>query len=164
MKKNIWFWGFLLLLVLNIAAISSMFIHRRAVERECGYNQNCQNPMDRYHHLKKELRLNDEQWQEFKRIRNEHHETMVFLRNSLRDNHLKVFNLVSSDSQDKVALDSLKSEICNLHNQISDESINYYKQAKSVCSEQQLNALNEHFRRMFMRPDRNPNCHPGKNN
>lgn len=160
MKKNIWFWGFILLLILNIAAISSIFLHRKSVERECRYMEDCRNSPDRFHHLKEELKMDDKQWQEFRHIRDEHHESMELFRNSLKDKHRELFELVSSESKDSLRLETIKAEICSLHNEISDESINYYIQAKSICSKEQIDALNEHFRSLFMRPERNPKCHP----
>ena len=161
LKKNFWFWGFLLLLILNITAVVSMVMHRHYVERECGYKNGCPKSNEMPKPIRECINFDDAQWAKMKEIRQTHLEEMEVLRSDLKKNHLALFDVVSSGNENQKMIDSLKQEICFIHNRISDEAIIFYKNSRAVCKPEQVKELDNHFRTMFLRPEK-PNHHSGR--
>lgn len=159
-----WFWGFIILLILNISAVSTMFYFAYKVHNHGEYYINQQNDKQsktwnsRVKTTKKgdfrnafweKMDLSDEQRIFVIEQRKNHFSKMRLIRGDLQKTQTMLFEEIRKPNPDNEKVLKFKSETLNSHKEIIEETIRYYEQLKTKLSEEQMTKLNSHFAKRF---------------
>jgi Spy/CpxP family protein refolding chaperone len=100
--------------------------------------------------LIQKLNLSEEQQQAFQQIRKSHFAKMRNLKNSLRDAQHKFFEAATQAEADSMEVAKYKAEITDLQNQITDLSLDFFKQMLNELNPEQQEIMREHYRNKFL--------------
>jgi hypothetical protein len=157
-KHPIWFWGFIILLVLNISATTAMLIASKKIhnniengtynKRVAKYHKYSNKKVDRNNKAKawKDLDFTKEQRLFIRTERKKHIEKMQVLKGQLQTTQSKLFDQLAKGEDNTK---ELKSDLLAIHDAILEENINFYEQLKSKLSEEQMQAIKAHIDRQF---------------
>lgn len=156
-RSPFWFWGFIILLILNITAITTMLIVNYS-------NDNTIYPM----HIRgainnlnqgKSMPTNNKYWNDFacskeQRLllaseRNQHFTNMKLLKEQLREMQSNLFDELENEESNTTAIKDIKDKIIVIHNAILDENINFYNQLKSELTKEQMQSVKLHLNKRF---------------
>jgi len=160
-RSTFWFWGFIILLVLNISATSTMLF------RSYRYHNNIDNPRfnkrpynQRYVKQNAVNRQNVKAWKDLdftkeQRMfiaseRKNHIEEMRILKGQLKINQSKLFDILANEDNNSSDLQELKTQFIEIHQAILDENIHFYEQLKGKLSNEQMQAVKAHIDRQFI--------------
>ncbi len=157
-RNSFWFWGFIVLLIINISAMSAMlFINYRIHNNmETGYfhSRTFKHKQTKRHNIKNkstkawsELNFTKEQKMFLKSERKKHIEQMRLLKDKLRKNQSTLFDELAKGENNKV--ENSKVRFIQIHKKILEENIHFYEQLKSKLSEEQMQAIRAHIERQF---------------
>jgi len=155
--KSIWFWGFMVLLLINISIIGSMGYFMYRVHKQPDYSGFHHRFMDRGKRghnkntkmLIKRLHLTPEQQKEMGKLRRLHFQEMKNLKMALRQNQRNLFNEAAKAQPDSAALAEYRARNIELQSQITDESLKFFQSIRKDLSPEQQQILKEHYQRTF---------------
>ncbi len=159
MKKKIWFWVLIVLVIINVAALLTIMLQRnipqpntppRLVEDLDFRGMN--------YFLRHELNLSDEQFNTFQRMRRESMEESARIMIMLHEKRNEMLNELTASQPDQEKLGNLAKEMGDLHEKLKMKTFNHFLELKALCSPEQEKKLNRFF--MDIR-ERNP--HPRRN-
>lgn len=174
-KHPIWFWGFIVLLVLNISATTAMLIASKRIHNNIEYrnyhkrvsiinNDNVKVRRKAKEKAWKDLNFTKEQKLFLKSARKKHIDKMRILKGQLKTMQSKLFNQLAKGKNDNIK--ALKDDILVIHQEILEENMDFYESLKSKLSEEQMQAIKAHIDRQFRVKDdvpgfkRNPHITP----
>ncbi len=148
-KNRVFSWIIIILLVVNISALSTIiyhgFFHKnrtfRVIEPQEGFG-------GRF--LKDELNLSSAQREEFKTSRTYFFQHTRPLFDSLMKKRIDIANEISSKKPDTLKLYKLADEWGNLHSQLKKQTIRHFLQMKSYCNPAQQEKLSSFFNDILM--------------
>ena len=156
-NKNIWFWGFMILLIINISVISSMAFVMHNIHKNADYKP--------FHHsvikdkhprhnkgtksLIMKLNLNDEQRKTMGTIRRAHFQEMRKLRQALRYNQHELFAEVYSNEPDSVTIADYRQKNIEIQERIIDESLIFFEKIRKDLDDEQQELLRAHYKAKF---------------
>ncbi len=156
-NKNIWFWAFMILLVVNIAAISTMIYTVNKIHSDASLYENAGNergfihPKRGHSHFDMEKRIqkrmgySDEQMAVMKKLRHEHLQKLRVEKTALRKVQRALFEELASENPDSNKIESLKNKMSLIQGHIIDESIDFYKKVKQNSTPEQIKKMNRFF-------------------
>lgn len=146
MKRKIWFWILIILVIINTVALITIILQRDnpqvpvpsapAEEMEFrGIN----------HFLRHELDLTDTQFTEFRRLRRESMQNSANIMRELhRKRNMMLDELVKSNPSQHT-LNKLAEDIGQLHKALKLETFNHFMELKELCTAEQRQRLNQFF-------------------
>jgi len=155
LTKNIWFWAFIIMLILNISTIISVIYFAQKVKAE---KENLYQPFQRDrspgNFLIENLNFSESQTEEFQNIYADHKTKVRSLKSKLRVlNKDLVLELTNEEvSNEKTA--EIEAEILQTHKEILKETYFFYENTKSICNDDQISELNAVFRELIANPHR----------
>lgn len=148
-SKKIWFWGFIILLILNISAVSTMFYHgkeMRARHEKSGFQFRHKSSSSDY--FTKKLGLDANQQKSVESIHKDHRSQVKLFRKLIGEKELEVFNLAKQGG-DSADFQTALAELSHLKKDVSLNSIAFYKEIKGVCTPEQYTDLDRLFERFI---------------
>jgi Spy/CpxP family protein refolding chaperone len=135
----------ILLAAINIAILATLgFHHITPKETETPAVE----PVQQGSQISRELKLTREQNNQFHKLRQNYFLQTKENRNALRQNYDLIMEELSTASPDKILLDSLAQQIGKLHVEQQRATIDHFLTLQSMCSEEQYQKLQQHFKRM----------------
>jgi len=156
-KKNFWFWGFIILFILNISIISSMgYFHYQMKSHGEKYHSTMMKK-GAFHANKAEMRKkfwSDIEFTKEERIflknsRKQHFERMKILRAKLSESQSSLFNEIRKSEPDTNKIKQYKAQSLNTQEEIIDESIFFYENLKTKLNDEQMKMINSHLSKKF---------------
>lgn len=164
-NKSIWFWGFILLLLINVSILGSLMYVMQRIHHQPDYNgfhrhfvpKKKVQKQTKKNGFVKELNMNPQQSKALKKIRQVHFKEMKRLKNELKEKQYELFIEASKDTPDNLIIIQLKKENMNLNEQIMDESLEFFKRMQQNLTPDQMEIMKNHYTRKF-----NNNTHKRK--
>lgn len=166
-NTNIWFWGFIILLIINISVIASMaFVmysfhkdadytafHKRVIKSKRANTMHSKGTKS----LIMKLNLNADQKREMGAIRKEHFQEMRKLKRALRINQHQLFEEASSDKPDSTLIAEYREKNIEIQEKIIDESLIFFKKIRQDLDKEQQALLKAHYEDKFKRTNNTQN-------
>ena len=154
-KLNPWFWAFMLLVVLNIAAVATMFrtVNKLRTDIELGPPE--QRPPLNFRRLfNGDRSFSPEQRKELNQIRQDHHLKMREIKGQIHQRHMEIIDLISQEDFAEDDLKKLREQIGKAHDAMVMETISFYENLESVCTPEQMQVIQRHMRNNDFNPER----------
>jgi hypothetical protein len=157
-QSKFWFWGFIILIIINISAISSMIyignrIHnpeyREDIPKDFRSERGRFKNNHRQHPYISALDLSDDQRSFYIKTKKEHVENMRLLKNDLEQNQATLFDEISKSEPDSAMIVELKKANIKSQQAIIDETIRFIDTLKTELDESQVKALNHMIGQRF---------------
>jgi len=156
-KKSFWFWGFIILFILNISIISSMGYFHYQMKNHGKKYQSAMSKRNAFHTNKAEMRRNFWSDIEFtkeeklflKNSRKEHFEKMKALRVKLSESQSSLFNEIRKSKPDTIKINQYKTQSLKTQEEIINESIFFYENLKTKLNDEQMKMINSHLSKKF---------------
>jgi Spy/CpxP family protein refolding chaperone len=156
-NRGFWFWGFIILVLINISILGSMAYVMYRVHNQPDYTGFHHHFMGRKHSghqpgtktLIKKLNLNDAQKQAFQEIRRNHFTKMRKLKTRLRDAQHDFFEVATQAGADSSEVAKYRAEISDLQNQITDLSLDFFKQMLNELNPEQQEIMRDYYRNKY---------------
>lgn len=162
-KTNPWFWAFLVLLLVNLAAISTMLytlndLKTNMLEQPLPPpppNTPGNPPMMNFNKIiQKNVGFSNDQIQRLRAVKITHMTHMRQFKMDLDTLQKSLFDEVAAENPDKNKIDTLKKEIATIQVSLIDESIKFYDQIKNESTPDQLQKLNNYYRQHHFKRNR----------
>lgn len=161
-NRGFWFWGFIILALINISVLGSMsyvmYRHTHQPDYQ-GFHQGFMGHHPRHNKgtrmMLKELNLNPGQRQKLQSIRKKHFAEMRQLRNQLQKAQYQFFDAVTADQPDSAIVAQYRTRITELQNKITDVSLDFYKNMKEILDPEQQEILRDFYKKRYMRGPNN---------
>lgn len=152
-NKSIWFWGFIILLIMNLSIIGTVIYYSSKIkdEKQTYYKYKFRDNGPKSFIMNR-LNFDESQKAEFSKVLDNHQKKVRSLKLNLRKSNRDLVKEVASEDPSKIKIKRLKSDILDNHNDIIEETIDFYKQTKEICNPSQLQNLNIMFEEIMMRP------------
>lgn len=154
-RSTFWFWGFIILLLLNISAITTvLFMSYRIHNNTDAMCINDRPPRSNIVNRPNVNSWEDLDFTEEQRIfiaseRRNHIEEMRILKAQLKINQSKIFDILAAGDNNLSDLKQLKTQFIEIHQAILNENIHFYDQIKSKLSNEQMQAVKTNLDRKF---------------
>ncbi|UCH14642.1 MAG: periplasmic heavy metal sensor [Bacteroidales bacterium] len=155
-KYRILIWLIIILLVINISAITTIFLgvslkdkkdirplppkteHRRHHEGEFFYRS---------------LNLSEEQHQQFKKAKHKFYSGAKNIAGQMHRKRIEFINELASEEPDTIKLQEIANEIGALHSKLKFQTYRHYLDMKRICTEEQEEELMKIFKSMLYKED-----------
>ncbi|MCK5856102.1 MAG: hypothetical protein KAG64_01355 [Bacteroidales bacterium] len=153
-NKSFWFWGFMILLLINISVVGSMSYVMYNIHKHDNYtafhHKMIKQGKPSYHNrntmpLVKTLNLNKEQRQEFRLIRKEHIMRVKSLKKQLFTTQHQLFEEAGKNAVDSVLMNEYRTKMMTLQGDIADESIQFLGEMKQQLTPEQQELMKQYF-------------------
>ncbi len=158
-NRSFWFWGFIILIIINLSALTTMFFIGRQMHQQpsFGFNQGrlfnrgslARSHGGRVNYIWNEMNLSPQQEAFFNEQRDLHFEHMTTLKGVLAKKHAQLFDEISKSKADSLLINQLKQETLAAHLAIIDETQKHYEALKKVLNEDQMQLLNTRISNHF---------------
>ena len=155
-KYRIFFWLIVVLLIINISAITTIFFGISV------WNKKDVKPLPpkteyRRHHDRRffdgSLNLNEEQHQQFKKAKHKFYSEAKKIAGQMHKKRVEFIDELASDEPDTIKLQEIASEIGMLHSKLKYQTYKHYLDMKSICTEEQEEKLIKIFKSMLYKED-----------
>lgn len=162
-NNQFWFWGFIVLAVILISAVTTMAIHTYSFHnndnRYCNSNnqQRGQRGMQSNNSgkgLQNNYNFTTQEKEFFRNERQQHQQKLRDIKSIQKRNHNKLFKEIIKKDSDNDSINKYKEVILESNTEIIEETINYYETLKTGLSEEQMKMVNKHVSRRFKRNKR----------
>ncbi|GEM_PF-1690241 len=169
-KKRLVIWGIILLVVINISAITTMFYRTRTPDifprfnnRNIRVNRNIQKnrnlrenrtSRDNYRRegahmfFVRELDFSEIQLEKFKNINNKNYEDIHIIVKQLNAKRDEMITELENKTPNMAKLDSIAIDVGNLHTKLKKITINHYLEIKNICNPKQQEKLHMMYKHM----------------
>ncbi|MDD2278907.1 MAG: periplasmic heavy metal sensor [Bacteroidales bacterium] len=144
-KYRILIGAVILLAAINIAILATLGFHHIAVKKDQASSPESQQQGFK---IARELDLTAEQNDQFHQLRQSYFLQTKENRIALRQNYELIMEELSTANPDTILLDSLAQQIGKLHVEQQHATIDHFLTLQSMCSEEQYQKLQQHFKRM----------------
>ncbi len=146
------------LLLLNIAAISSIIYQRAGVAKHTSIVTHAPFHRDRGmprqgRFLRELLELDTEQFEEFKVARHDFHMKAWEITEELREKKVEFLKELNRKKPDTSKIQKISEDIGDLHRDLRLETGNYYLELRTICHNEQQQKLYQFFMQTFERPE-----------
>ncbi len=156
-NKGFWFWGFIILLLLNLSIISSIsYYHYRMIHNRSDYDYASMHKKmskERMDKLQKKFwgntHFTPEERQFLADNRKEHFARMKKLKIRLKENQAQLFEEIRKSVRDSEKVSNYENKILDTQKAITEESISFYEKMKAKLSAEQMEIVNRHLKRHF---------------
>ncbi len=153
-KYRILVWVVVILLATNLSMGISYFYHKQQDKKltEQVEETAIEVPAQRRtRFFREQLNLRPEQMDAFRELNRSFNRSAWSITHDLQSLRFEMVEELGSDSPDHEKLDSVSSQIGSLHQQLKNETIDYYLGMRAVCDEEQQQKLNEIFMSMLQK-------------
>ncbi|MFC2104651.1 Spy/CpxP family protein refolding chaperone [Bacteroidota bacterium] len=156
-KKTLIIGIIILLLVINISALSTIFYHKKIRSKKIAEISNVQKDirvrgMRRY--IQEELNLSEEQFIQFRESHTAYMTSSQEIASELDIKRSEMMNEVANINPSSEKLDSIAYNIGTLHYELKKLTINHFMELKNICKEDQQEVLQKLFMHMINGSDR----------
>jgi hypothetical protein len=156
-NKGFWFWGFILLLILNLSIISSMgYFHYKMRNHGTNYRSTMMHKhmsKEKIRKMRKEFWGNTNFTVEEKKFlsknRKEHFAKMKILKSELKYNQSVLFDEIRKSKPDSNNVIEYKIKVQDSQKAITDEAIRFYEKMKTRLNPEQMRIVDNHLSNMF---------------
>lgn len=166
-NRSFWFWGFILLLILNISIVSSLSYFHYQMKHHHG--KRYKTMINHKKNIRENSKLHKEFWGNvsftkeernfLQKSRKEHFSKMKKLSTELKQNQSTLFDEVRKSKPDSTLISKYKSKVLESQEAITNEAIFFYENLKTKLSNEQMQTINKHLTKRFhsKRENRNNN-------
>lgn len=159
-KKTLLISGILILVVINISALSTIYYQNKIRSKKMEEMRSEQKDMHmrgmrRY--IQEELNLSEEQYIQFRDIHSAYMISSQEIARELNNRRHEMMYELANDIPNNDQLDQIASEIGNLHYQLKKLTIHHFLELKEICSDDQQEDLQKLFMKLINEQD-----HPKK--
>jgi Spy/CpxP family protein refolding chaperone len=155
-RYNVLFWLIIILLIINISAITTIFygIGIRNKKDLRSYP-----PRIEYHRHHKgkffdnSLNLTEEQQQHFKKAKHKFYSEAKKIAGQMHKKRVEFINELASDEPDTLKLQEIAEEIGSLHTKLKFQTYRHYLDMKNICTKEQEEKLIKIFQSMLDKED-----------
>lgn len=165
-KKTLLILLIIVLVVINISALVTIIFSKNSVSppEKPFENQMIEEVESRgmYHFIRDELKLSDEQFDQFRVI---HKTNMIKSRKiaiELSGKRREMMTEIAKENPNQEKLDGIAKEIGELHYQLKLNTINHFLELKEICNEEQQESIQRLFMKLLSDQDHDefgPNKH-----
>lgn len=155
-KYGILFWLIIILLVINISAITTIFFGISIRDRK---DTKFFPPKAEYHRQHEgkffcqSLDLNEEQQQLFEKARHKFFSEAKKIAGQMHKKRVEFINELASDEPDTLKLQEIAKDIGSLHSKLKFQTYRHYLEMKSICTKEQEEKLIKIFKSMLYKED-----------
>lgn len=154
-NKSIWFWGFIILLLINVSIMGSLMYAMQRIHHQPDYNGFHRHFVPKKKAKKhsktkcfvKGLEINPKQQEALDKMRQVHFKEMKSLKRTLRKKQHDLFLETSKDNPDSIVVIQLRKDNIKLHEQIMDESLEFFKKMQENLTPDQQDIMKKHYLR-----------------
>jgi peptidoglycan hydrolase CwlO-like protein len=101
-------------------------------------------------YLSNAISLNDEQKQQYQKIKEKYQEQAMFIADSLHVTQESLMESLKKNNQDSLKIKEIEGEIAKYQTKLLDISVNQYNEIKSILTPSQIPALDKLFTQIFV--------------
>jgi hypothetical protein len=146
-KKNLLTIILVVLIVVNIAALTAIFFFHRPFEQRQDHEGRHHRMADDF--LKKELNLSETQTKQMDQLKAAHKDTLTFWANQMRERRDFLTMEMMKTSPDDSVLNAACDEIGVIYATIRKLNIVHYREMKALCNDEQKKKLDTVFKSIF---------------
>ena len=143
-NNQFWFWGFIVLLVLVISAVSTMGYKAYKFHNSGMYHKEFM-----HHKGWKDMDFSIDQRKFVRKSRIKHRQIMLELKSDQNIVHNNLFTEISKENTDSILIEQYRKQTIELSNKIMDETIRFYQELKTELNEEQMKQINKHISQRF---------------
>ena len=153
-NKSIWFWGFIILIIINLSVLGSMAFVMNRMHNQPDYRafhhkfkRNSQIKVEKRKSkgIFNDLNLEEDQKKKLGIVHREHTQKVRELKSAIRNNQQHLYEELAKTNPDSLEIQKYRNENQRLHAEIVDESIVFYGKMKEGLSPEQEKVLKNHF-------------------
>jgi len=156
-NKGFWFWGFIILLILNLSIIFSMgYFHYKMRNHGTDFKSTMIHKHMSNEKMKKirkkfwgNTNFTIEEKKFLNKSRKEHFARMKELKSELKDNQSLLFNEIRKNQPDSNNVIEYRIKVQNSQKAITDEAIRFYEKMKTQLNSDQMKIIDNHLSKMF---------------
>ncbi|MFC2151914.1 Spy/CpxP family protein refolding chaperone [Bacteroidota bacterium] len=151
-KKTLLIGTIILLLVINISALSTIYYHKKIRSKKSAEISNVQKDarvrgMRRY--IQEELNFSEEQYKQFREIHTEYMTSSQEIASELNKKRSEMMNEVAKLNPSSKKLDQIAKDIGEMHYELKKLTIKHFIELKNICNDDQQEALQKMFMHML---------------
>jgi protein CpxP len=155
-RYNILIWLIIILLIINISAITTIFLGIRIRDKKDIRQFPPKIEYHRHHEGKffdRSLNLTEEQRQYFKKSKHKFYSEAKKIAGQMHKKRVEFINELASDKPDTLKLQAIAEEIGSLHIKLKYQTYKHYLDMKSICTKEQEEKLINIFKSMLYKED-----------
>ncbi|MCK5846912.1 MAG: hypothetical protein KAG84_05700 [Bacteroidales bacterium] len=149
-NNQFWFWGFIILAVLVISAVSTVGYKAYRFHNTPFHNKHTERPNSRWGNMN----FDEDQQKFIRESRIKHRNAMFDLKKQQKDIHNKLFLEISKENPDAAIIQIYKDSTLVLSTSIMNETIFFYETLKTQLSHEQMKTINNHINKGFHKSPR----------
>jgi protein CpxP len=169
-RYNLLFWLIIILLVINISAITTIFFGISIRDKKDLKPGHPKIEYHRHHEGKffdTSLNLTEEQQQHFRKAKHKFYSEAKRIAGQMHKKRVEFINELAADEPDTLKLQEIAKEIGSLHTELKYQTYKHYMDMKSICTKEQEEKLIKIFKSMLYNEDaimspRDRNARTGK--
>lgn len=143
-RKRVTSWIIVLLIGLNIWAVSMLWVSRSLSSREAPHLRRAgRSTRDTSALLQKKLGLSDSQRQQYEKLRRKHAEQTRPLMQDIRRLKMEMMDEIFTGNPDSIKVSQISSRIGDAQKEIEKITFNHFLDLKEFCGEDQVENLRE---------------------
>lgn len=147
-KLKIVLWIIVVLLVINISALATLLLHQNKETQECPYPEK-QRREGQF--IKKELQLDDAQFEQFKALRHKFRQSNKTTVDSIHLYKNLFFNEMTKNNYDTAKLLLYSEKISQFQNGMLLRSAHHYHELSKICTPEQKEKLSRLYKNIIFR-------------
>ena len=155
-RYNILFWLIIILLIINISAITTIFFGISIKDKKDVRPLPHKTEYRRHHEgrfFDKSLNLTEEQHEQFRKAKHKFYSEAKKIAGQMHKKRVEFINELASDEPDTIKLQEIANEIGVLHSKLKYQTYKHYLNMKSICTEEQEEKLIKIFKSMLYKAD-----------
>jgi Spy/CpxP family protein refolding chaperone len=155
-RYNILFWLIIILLIINVSAITTIFLGIRIKDRKDIKQFPPKIEYHRHHEgrlFDRSLNLTEEQRQHFRKAKHKFYSEAKKIAGQMHKKRVEFLNELASDDPDTIKLQEIAEEIGSLHTKLKYQTYKHYLDMKSICTNEQEEKLIKIFKSMLYKED-----------
>ncbi len=155
-RYSVLFWLIIILLIINISAITTIFFGINIRDRKDTKPFPPRTEYQRHHKgklLDNSLNLTEEQQQLFKKARHKFFSEAKKTAGLMHKKRVEFINELASDEPDTVKLQEIAKDIGSLHSELKFQTYRHYLDMKNICNSEQEEKLIKLFKSMLYKED-----------
>ena len=151
-KKTLLIGTIIILLVVNISALSTIIYNKKVRAKKQDEISNVQDGIRRQgmrRFLQEELNLSEEQFHEFQDINTNYSRDSRKIAFQMREKRYEMMKEIAKKNPNSENLDQIAQDIGSLHYELKKLTINHFTELKDICTEEQQKILHEMFIQML---------------
>lgn len=151
-KYRILIWLVIILLIINISAITTIFLGVNIRDKKEPKPFHRRTEIHRHHDkrfFEKSLNLSEEQHRQFKETKHKFFSEAKKIAGLMHNKRVEFMNELASDSPDTLKLQEIAEEIGKLHAKLKYQTYKHYLEMKNICTKEQEEELTRIFKSML---------------